>query len=197
MTLRDFVSFLASFFTKAPVKETPEGGRAVKPEHTPHGLFPKGKSQPLPISSSTASRRKLSSLDLIRESEGLRLTAYMPTPNDVWTIGYGHTKTAKPGMVITLTGAEMLLRHDLEWVEDAVNRYVKVPLSQNQYDALCSFVYNLGGTNFSGSTLLKKLNLKDYAGAADELLRWNKQKGITLAGLTKRRRLERALFLQE
>lgn len=157
---------------------------------------PAKKPQGGPVVPSGASMRKsLSNVDLIKESEGIRLEAYLPTPNDVYTIGYGHTKTAKKGMRITMAGAEALLLQDLEWVEVAVHKYVKAPLTQNQYDALCSFVYNLGATNFRNSTLLKKLNKKDYNGAANELLRWDKQKGKVLRGLTKRRQLEKDLFL--
>lgn len=137
----------------------------------------------------------IKNVELIKESEGLRLKAYLPTPNDVYTIGYGHTKTAEKGMVITLAGAEALLLHDLQWVETAIDTYVQVPLNQNQYDALTSFIYNIGGTAFRKSTLLKKLNQKDYNGAANELLRWDKQKGKVLRGLTKRRQLEKDLFL--
>ena len=137
----------------------------------------------------------IKNVELIKESEGLRLKAYLPTPNDVYTIGYGHTKTAEKGMVITLAGAEALLLHDLQWVETAIDMYVQVPLNQNQYDALTSFIYNIGGTAFRKSTLLKKLNKKDYNGAANELLRWDKQKGKVLRGLTKRRQLEKDLFL--
>lgn len=140
-------------------------------------------------------RMSIKNVDMIKESEGLRLDAYMPTPNDVWTIGYGHTKTAKPGMKITVKGAEALLLHDLAWVEDVVNDFVEVPLTQNQYDALCSFVYNVGGSAFRKSTLLRKLNTGDYQGAADQLPRWNKQKGKVLRGLTRRRAEERTLFL--
>lgn len=152
------------------------------------GYNPRGEVAAQPMS--------ISNVNLIKESEGLRLKAYLPTRDDVWTIGYGHTKTAKPGMVITEKGAEELLKHDLAWVEAALKKHVKVPLTQNQYDALASFVYNLGATNFKRSTLLKKLNKKDYKGAADELLRWNKQKGKVLRGLTKRRQEERTLFLK-
>jgi len=137
----------------------------------------------------------IKNVELIKESEGLRLKAYLPTPNDVYTIGYGHTKTAEKGMVITLAGADALLLHDLAWVETAIDTYVQVPLNQNQYDALSSFIYNVGGTAFRKSTLLKKLNKKDYNGAANELLRWDKQKGKVLRGLTKRRQLEKDLFL--
>lgn len=136
-------------------------------------------------------------LDLIKSFEGLKLKAYMPTPHDVPTIGYGHTKTAKMGQTITEAQAEALLKKDLGWVEDVVNKNVTVPLTQNQYDALCSFVYNLGGTNFKRSTLLRKLNNKAYRGAADELLRWDKQGSKVLRGLTRRRKAERALFLSE
>jgi len=135
-------------------------------------------------------------LELIKKWEGVKLTAYMPTPNDVWTIGYGHTKTARPGMTITLEKAEELLVQDLEWVQEALAEHVKVPLNQNQYDSLASFVYNLGETNFASSTLLRKLNAGDYLGAADQLPRWNKQKGKVLRGLTSRRAEERSLFLK-
>lgn len=134
-------------------------------------------------------------LDLIKSFEGLELKAYMPTPIDVPTIGYGHTKTVKMGQTITEAQAEALLKQDLGWVEAVVNKSVTVPLTQNQYDALCSFVYNLGGTNFKRSTLLKKLNNKAYSDAADELLRWDKQGSKVLRGLTRRREAERALFL--
>jgi len=136
-------------------------------------------------------------LELIKMFEGLRLQAYMPTPIDVPTIGYGHTKTAKMGMKITEAGAEALLKQDLAWVESVVNKNVTVPLTQPQYDALCSFVYNLGGTNFKRSTLLKKLNNKAYSEAADELLRWDKQGSKVLSGLTRRREAEKALFLSK
>ena len=136
-------------------------------------------------------------LDLIKRFEGLELDAYMPTPIDVPTIGYGHTKTAKMGMRITARGAEELLKQDLAWVEKGVNKHVNVPLTQPQYDALCSFVYNLGTTNFRRSTLLKRLNAGKYAEAANELPRWNKQGKRVLRGLTHRREAERALFVSK
>ena len=134
-------------------------------------------------------------LHLIKSFEGLRLEAYMPTPHDVPTIGYGHTQGVKLGTEITITQATAFLRDDLAWVERAVNGMVSVPLNQNQYDALCSFVYNLGAANFGSSTLLRMLNAGDYQGAADQLPRWNKQKRKVLLGLTRRRAAERALFL--
>jgi len=98
---------------------------------------------------------------------------------------------------ITLSEAEEFLLEDLEWVEAVIDKYVTVPLSANQYDALASFIYNLGEGNFKSSTLLKKLNAGDYQGAADQLLRWNKQGTKVLTGLTTRRTAERKLFLDD
>lgn len=138
---------------------------------------------------------KIRNIGIIKKHEGLRLEAYLPTPNDVWTIGYGHTHTAKQGMKITEPQAEELLRRDIAWAENAVNKSAVVPLTQNQFDALVSFVFNVGEGAFGSSTLLRMLNAKDYEGAANQLLRWNKQKGRVLNGLTKRREEERKLFL--
>jgi lysozyme len=135
-------------------------------------------------------------LDHIKKSEQLRRKAYLPTPDDVWTIGWGHTKTARKGMVITVKEAEVLLRQDLAWVRQAIADLVRVPLTQSQYDALASFIFNLGRTNFAKSTMLRKLNKGDYLGAANEFPRWNKQKGKVLRGLTRRRAEERAMFLK-
>lgn len=145
---------------------------------------------------------KIDNIDLIKKHEGLRLKAYLPTPNDVWTIGWGHTKTAKQGMVISEAKAEELLRSDVKWVEETIAKVVTVPLNQNQYDALASLIFNIGAGAFSRSTVLKRLNAKDYQGAADAFLMWNKQRNRTtglmqvLPGLTKRRQEERSLFLK-
>jgi len=138
---------------------------------------------------------KIHNLGIIKKSEGLRLEAYLPTPNDVPTIGYGHTKGVKMGQHITINQAEQFLLEDVAWASDAVNRLVKVKLTQNQFDALVSFVFNVGATAFSKSTLLRLLNAGDYKGAADQFLRWNKQAGKVLRGLDTRRKEERALFL--
>jgi GH24 family phage-related lysozyme (muramidase) len=139
-------------------------------------------------------------IDMIKKHEALRLVAYLPTPHDVWTIGWGHTATARAGMKITKVQAETLLRRDLAWVRDVIAKRVKVPLTQPQYDALASFIFNLGEANFKASTLLKKLNAYDYVGTADQFPRWNKQRQgyqlVVLRGLTKRRAEERALFLE-
>lgn len=135
-------------------------------------------------------------IELIKKYEGCRLTAYK-CPANVWTIGYGHTKNVKKGMKITKAEAESYLKDDLNTYENAVNKYVKVPLNQNQFDALVSFSFNCGTGALKTSTLLKKLNKKDYKGAANEFLRWNKANGKVLNGLTKRRKEERGLFMKE
>jgi len=98
--------------------------------------------------------------------------------------------------VITIVEAEDLLKHEVnESCESTIERLVKVPLQQNQYDALVSFIYNVGASAFGDSTLLRMLNLGDYQGAADQLLRWNIGGGRVLLGLLRRREDERALFL--
>lgn len=139
-------------------------------------------------------------LDHIKKWEQLRLKAYLPTPHDRWTIGWGHTKTAKKGMVISEGKAEALLRGDLKWVEKTIKDLVKVPLTQAQFDALAGLIFNIGRPNFQSSTVLRRLNAYDYAGAADAFLMWNKQRQggrlVVLRGLTRRRQEERALFLK-
>ena len=132
---------------------------------------------------------------LIKAYEGCELTAYEDAVG-VLTIGYGHTGAeAEKGRTITPQEAERLLLEDLAIFERGVTNMVKAKLSQNQFDALVAWSFNLGLGNLRASTLLKKLNSGDMAGAADELLRWDKAGGRTLEGLTKRRHAERSLFL--
>ncbi|EOW2960073.1 lysozyme [Escherichia coli] len=136
---------------------------------------------------------------LIKQFEGCKLTAYQDSVG-VWTIGYGWTqpvdgKPIRAGMTINQETAERLLKTGLVSYESDVSRLVKVGLTQGQFDALVSFTYNLGARSLSTSTLLRKLNAGDYAGAADEFLRWNKAGGKVLNGLTRRREAERTLFL--
>lgn len=133
-------------------------------------------------------------VDLIKAFEGRRLRAYRCSAG-VWTIGYGHTGDVKPGDRISPDKAEKLLREDLRKFEDGVSIRVQVPLTQNQFDALVSFSFNVGIGALGRSTLLKKLNKKDYRGAANEFRKWNKGGGRVLAGLVRRRKAERALFL--
>jgi lysozyme len=134
-------------------------------------------------------------IKLIQFYESLRLQAYRD-PIGIWTIGYGHTgPEVIEGLQITEAQADEILRKDLEEFEGYVNDYVKVPLSQNQFDALVSFTFNLGPANLKRSTLLKLLNQKKYAEASKEFIKWDKAAGKTLAGLTKRRQAESSLFL--
>lgn len=133
-------------------------------------------------------------LELIKRFEGVRLSAYDDGVG-VWTIGVGHTKGVKPGDVSTAEKVDQWLREDAQEAEQAVNRLVRAPLSQAQFDALVSFVFNLGAGALERSTLLKRLNGRDYDAAANEFLRWNIAGGRVLAGLTKRRIAERMLFL--
>lgn len=138
--------------------------------------------------------------NLIKEFEGFRSTAYV-CPAGVVTVGYGTTRIngnpVELGTKITTDEAEQFLEQDLKGFESAVNQNVIVEITENQFDALVSFVYNVGVGNFKKSTLLKKLNAGKINEAADEFLKWNKAGGKTLAGLTTRRKAERKLFLTE
>ncbi len=132
-------------------------------------------------------------IELIKHFEGLKLEAYL-CPAKIWTIGYGHTRTAKPGMVITEEQAEALLRADLVDFECAVNHAVTVPLQQHQFDALVSFAFNVGASAFRGSTLLQRVNAERWTEAAAEFDRWTRGGGKVLSGLVRRRQAERAMF---
>ena len=140
-------------------------------------------------------------LDLITGFEGLRLIPYFDSAM-VPTIGYGSTRYEDGARVtmkdkaITQAQAKTLFMNTLTTYEAAVNRNVKVPISQNQFDSLVSFTYNLGEENLRTSTLLRKLNVRDYKGAADQFPRWNKAAGRVLNGLVRRRAAERELFLK-
>lgn len=134
-------------------------------------------------------------MELIKSFEGLRLTAYLDAAG-VLTIGYGHTgPDVAAGATITAARAEELLRADLAGAEAAVTSAVQVPVTQGQFDALVSLVYNIGAGAFAASTLLRKLNSGDYAGAAQEFDRWIYAGGIVLGGLVSRRNAEQQLFL--
>lgn len=143
-------------------------------------------------------------IKFIQSFEGFSSKAYDDGVG-VWTIGWGTTRyengaKVKRGDSITVDRAVVLFMHDLSGFEMAVRRSVKVPLNQNQYDALVSFTYNVGVSSLQGSSLLRKLNAGDYTGAANGLLAWNKGRvnGVLkeLKGLTRRRQAERDLFLK-
>lgn len=136
-------------------------------------------------------------VDLVKHFEGLYLNAYR-CPAGVATIGYGHTAGVQMGQTITQAQADEFLQQDLTSAAASVDRLVTVPLNDDQRGALASFVFNLGAGSLSSSTLLKKLNAKDYEGAAAEFGKWvyctvggvKKQ----LPGLVARRAAESALF---
>ena len=134
-------------------------------------------------------------LDLIRQFEGLRLAAYK-CPAGVPTIGYGTTRGVKMGMTVTKDEAEKLLQADVTPFSDRINKLVKVKLNQNQFDALVSFVYNVGSGAFADSTMLKLINQNLLDDAANQFIRWNRANGEVLPGLTRRRMAERDLFLR-
>ena len=132
-------------------------------------------------------------IDLIKHFEGCELYAYK-CPAGVWTIGYGHTKGVEPGMQITDEDAHNMLVEELVEYESYINKLVIVGLNQNQFDAMVSWVYNLGSANLQASTLLKVLNAGQYGEVPAQMLRWNKAGGKVLEGLTRRRQAEADLF---
>jgi len=134
--------------------------------------------------------------DLVASFEGLRLNAYQDQ-NGVWTIGYGHTADVKPGDTCTKEQAEEWLDEDLEEADQAIARLVDVPLTQNQYDAIASLVFNIGEGHFSGSTVRRRLNQNDFSAAAEAILMWRYAGGEVSVGLLHRRQAERKLFLGE
>ncbi len=137
-------------------------------------------------------RTNAAGLKIIEESEGLRLEAYQA--GGTWYIGYGHAG-AEPGSTITEAEAERLLREDVRGYEDTVKKVVTVKVNENEFSAMVSLCYNLGGGNFGASSVVSKLNNGDRNGAADAFRNHNKAGGQVIAHLTERREKERALFL--
>jgi lysozyme len=135
-------------------------------------------------------------LDIIRRYEGLRLQPYQDT-GGVWTVGYGSTRgVSAKSPPITEQEAEDLLRLDVASAEKDITRKVSVPLNENQFSALVSLVFNIGGTNFRKSTMRALINRKWHDEAANQFPRWVYDNGRKLGGLVKRREEERALYLK-
>lgn len=135
-------------------------------------------------------------INLIKKFEGCRLTAYR-CPAGILTIGYGHTGSdVSANQTITQERAEQLLKVDLMVHCNNIEKLVKVPLTQAQFDALVSFEYNIGYGAFKNSTLLKLLNEGKYRESAEQFTRWVYANGKVLAGLQKRREEEKRLFLK-
>jgi len=128
--------------------------------------------------------------------EGCRLDAYLDQAG-IPTIGYGHISGVRMGDKCTQEQADKWLREDIKESEDAVNRLVKVPLTQNQFDSLVDFTFNLGAGNLGKSTLLRLLNKGQYNEASQEFKNWNRAGGFVRAGLARRRLAEKELFLRE
>ena len=133
-------------------------------------------------------------IDLIKKFEGCRLKAYK-CPANVWTIGYGHTGNVKPNDVITQEQAEELLKRDLISFENSVSKLIKIAVTQNEFDALVSFAFNVGVGALANSTLLKLLNAGNKKGAAEQFSRWVYAGNKVLEGLIKRRNAEKDLFM--
>jgi lysozyme len=122
--------------------------------------------------------------------EGYRENAYIPVAGDVPTIGFGTTTGVKLGDRTSPEKALTVAMRDVQGFEGAIKSCVTVPLHQYEYDAYTSLAYNIGSSAFCRSTLVRKLNAEDYAGACNQILRWDHFKGKPLAGLTKRRQEE-------
>ena len=134
-------------------------------------------------------------LKVIKDHEGLRLTAYK-CPADVWTIGWGHTASAREGMTITRAAAEELLKRDVAWAEDEVRR-LPAKLNQNQFDALVSLIFNIGSGAFRGSTARRLIvENPNNPAIADAIKLWNKGGGRVLPGLVRRRAEEAELYFK-
>ena len=146
------------------------------------------------------SRHRVSraAIELIKRFEGYRRHAAQ-LPDGRWTIGYGHTLTARGGAEVSEPDAEALLVYDLISVQHAVNENVYAPLSQNQFDAICSFAFNIGLDNFRRSQVLKRLNAGAAVQAACAMELWRKAdfegERIVVDTLVRRRAAEKALFL--
>ena len=135
-----------------------------------------------------------STLAFVRSREGLRLSAY--PDGEGYSIGYGHYLGPAPSPAsISIAQADDMLMQDVNAAAATLTRIVTAPLTQNQYDALISFIYNIGADAFVSSTLLGKLNNRDYTGAAAEFGRWVYSKGVVVGGLVTRRNVEKNLFL--
>jgi lysozyme len=133
-------------------------------------------------------------LALTKSMESCELEAYQDATG-TWSVGYGHTgPDVHEGLVWTPNQAGAALQQDVQTAVKCVNTYIKVALTQGQFDALVDFCFNVGQGNFVGSTLLRKLNAGDFSGAAAQFPVWNKSKGKILPGLVRRRMLEEQMF---
>jgi len=132
-------------------------------------------------------------VQIIKEEETLQLTAY--ELGGVWLIGYGHLMLEGEKSTITPEEAEAFLREDLHWCESAIERYVTVPVTLNEFSAMVAFCYNVGSGKTRTSSVVRKVNIDDRPGAADSFLLWNRMNGVIMSALANRRARERTLFI--
>gem|GEM_PF-1804376 len=184
---------VSSVTPAAPEPSVPEPVAPVKPKTPP----------PLPPSEggdTSSLHTNQAGIDLIKNSEGLRLESYRG-PSGAWLIGYGHSLDVRSGMTISAAKAEETLRGDLVEFEDAIKKRVTVPISQNELSAMVSLSYSIGSGSFASSSVLKELNAGNRTKAADAFLLWNKisqgGKLVVSDHLMERRQKERALFLKK
>jgi lysozyme len=193
--LTALIGWLFGTAARTPLPGTPARPQGIV-SPTPKPAAPQGPAA-LPPSRLAPSARLL---DLLKRKEGLRLTAYKDQAG-VWTIGYGHTRGVTPGLVWTAEKALQMFLAEVALHAEPVQRFVRVNLTQNQFDALVSLVYNIGGTAFRNSTLLALLNAGKFADAAVQFLAFNKirdpktKKLVVSRGLAERRETERQLFV--
>lgn len=133
-------------------------------------------------------------IELIKSYEKCRLVAYKPTPDDVWTCGWGSTKGVTETTVWTAEEADEHFLQDIQWVENCVNKAVKVDITQREFDALCALCFNIGCPRFTTSTLVRELNLGHWDAACKHFLDWTRQDGQVIQGLVNRRIAELKLF---
>ena len=148
------------------------------------------------MSKETSKKTSSEGISLIKAFEGCKLKAYQCSAN-VWTIGYGHTRGITEGNTCTQQEADEMLVDDVKEFEGYVNDIVNIELTQSQFDALVAWTFNLGPTNLTNSTLLKRLHDGDLADVPNQMRRWDKAGGKVLAGLTRRREAEALLFQGE
>ena len=132
-------------------------------------------------------------LELIKKFEGCETSAYQDSVG-VWTIGFGHTKGVEEGQTCSIEDAESMLADEMDEYEGYINNMVKVELQQHEFDSLVAWVYNLGPTNLSESTMLKVLNGGQFVRVRDEMNRWTRAGGEILEGLVRRRQAESLMF---
>lgn len=178
--------------TSAPptpeVKPEPKAAPAPAADPAPAPSGPPGNAANASLKINAAG------LDIIKRSEGLRLEAYQSSSGR-WLIGYGHSRTAQPGMIISEAEADALLKEDVDGAEASVKKLIAVPVTVNEFSAMVSLCYNLGAGNFGKSAVVREINLGNRQGAADAFRNHTRAGFQVIQHLVHRREEERTLFL--